>query len=460
MATGSAERLLRRVWAELSRAPSELDALGTLPEAPLPARLDASGLAVGAVAAASLAAASKAGGGLAAGRLRLDGDRIAAAFTEDRVFRWNGERPDVRAPLSRFWRTADAWVRTHGNYPHHARALRRVLGVPESAGRDEVAAAIRDRRAEELSAAVTGAGGLCVVVRAEDPPVDAELLERPMIEVTSLGAASARRSPRSTDAAAAPLAGVRVLDLTRVIAGPVATRTLALLGADVLRVDPPEPAELGWQHVLMGAGKRSTILDVRRASDAATFNLLLGSADVVVLGYRPASLARHRLDPWSLVAWHPGLVIAQLSAWGFDGDDAERAGFDSLVQAASGIAFVEGEPDRPGALPAQALDHGTGYLLAAAVITLLERQSSEGGSWLARMSLRRTASELLAMPRTVELEPAAALSDHEHLAQAEQLSGAVGELRLARPAIVLESPLEEWPAAPRRWGSDRPEWRG
>ncbi len=457
MATGSAERLVRRVWAELSRAPAELDALGALPEAPLPARLDVSGLAVGAVATASLAAASKAGG-VGVGRLRLDGDRIAAAFTEDRAFRWNGERPDVWAPLSGFWRAADAWVRTHGNYPHHARALRGVLGVAESAGRDEVAAAIRDRRAEELSAAVTAVGGLCVVVRAEDPPVDAGLLQRPLIEVTSLGAASARRRPRPTDAAAAPLAGVRVLDLTRVIAGPVATRTLALLGADVLRVDPPEPAELDWQHVLMGAGKRSTILDVRRASDAATFNLLLGSADVVVLGYRPASLARHRLDPWSLVAWHPGLVIAQLSAWGFDGDDAERAGFDSLVQAASGIAFVEGEPDRPGALPAQALDHGTGYLLAAAVITLLERQGSEGGSWLVRMSLRRTASELLAMPRTGELEPAAALSDQEHLAHAEQVGGAVGDLRLVRPAIVLGSLLEEWPAAPHRWGSDRPDW--
>ncbi|WP_448809677.1 CoA transferase [Agromyces bauzanensis] len=460
MTARSADRLVCRVWAELSRDPSELDALDALPDAPLPARLDVSGLAVGSVAAASLAATSAAASRTASGRgrVRLDGDRIAAAFTSDRAFLWNGERPDVWAPFSGFWRASDAWVRTHGNYPHHARALRRVLGVDDGAGRDEVAAAIGRRSADELAAAVTSAGGLCVVVRPESPQRDAALVERPLVEVTSVGAASGRRRPRSTDAAAAPLAGVRVLDLTRVIAGPVATRTLALLGADVLRVDPPEPPELDWQHLETGAGKRSTILDVRRAGDAATFDLLLERADVVVLGYRPTSLARHALDPWSLVARHPGLVIAQLSAWGFDGDDADRAGFDSLVQAASGIALVEGEPHRPGALPAQALDHATGYLLATAVITLLERRASHGGSSLARMSLRRTAAELLAMPRTPDPQPAAALDEAGVLAQAEHVVGPAGDLRLVRPAVVLGSPLEHWPAAPHPWGSDRPEW--
>lgn len=461
MTARAAERLVRRVWDELSRDPAELDvpgALDALPDAPLPARLDVSALAVGSVAAASLAARSVGGRRADAEPLLLDGDRIAAAFTSDRAFLWNGQRPDVWAPASGFWRTADAWVRTHGNYPHHARALRDVLGVPDGAGRDVFAAAIADRAAGELADAVTAAGGLCVVVRPEDPRADAALLARPLVEVTRLGAASARRPAGETDATAAPLAGVRVLDLTRVIAGPVATRTLALLGADVLRIDPPEPPELGWQHLETGAGKRSAVLDLRRAEDAATFDLLLERADVVVLGYRPSSLGRLGLDPERLVARHPGLIVAQLSAWGFDGRHADRAGFDSLVQAASGIALVEGEPDRPGALPAQALDHATGYLLATAVIALLERRRRDGGSWSARMSLRRTAAELLAMPRTAAPSPPVALDDRGLVAHSEWVHGPAGDLRLLRPALVLEAPLAHWPAAPHPWGSDAPRW--
>ncbi len=456
---GSALRLVRRVWAELDRDPDELAQLGPLPEAPLPSRLDVSGLAVGAVAAASLAAASASGS--TDRPPPLDGARIAAAFTSDRAFRQDGERPDVWAPLSGFFRADDGWVRTHGNYPHHARVLRAELGLDEHAGGDEVAAAIARRGADELAAAVTAAGGLCVVVRPEDAGVDARLAERPLIEIERLGEASARSQARhgSTDAAApGPLAGVRVLDLTRVIAGPVATRTLALLGADVLRIDPPEPAELPWQHLDTGAGKRTAILDVRTPNDASRFNALLGTADVVVLGYRPSSLARLGLDPEGLVARHPGLVIAQLSAWGFAPGEAERRGFDSLVQAESGIAFVEGDEGRPGALPAQALDHATGYLLAAAVITLLERQRTSGGSWAARMSLRRTAAELLTMPRTAEPTPSRALDDAARAAQTELVQTAVGELRLVRPAITTGERLDTWPLAPHAWGSDAPDW--
>lgn len=461
MSEGPAERLVRRVWAELARDPAELESLDRLPAAPLPARLDVSGLAVGSVAVASLAAGSMTtvGGRAPRGsRVRLDGTRIATAFTSERWFLHDGVRPEVWAPLSGFWRAADGWVRTHGNYPHHAAALWRTLGLSAGADGDVVRDAILAWRAEELATAVTAAGGLCVAVRSEDPVIDAALTERPLIDVARLGEAPARTP--STDAAAqAPLAGVRVLDLTRVIAGPVATRTLALLGADVLRIDPPEPAELGSQHLDTGAGKRSAILDVRRMEDAAQFNMLLGRADVVVLGYRPASLARHALDPQSLVAWHPGLVIAQLSAWGFDADQSGRAGFDSLVQAASGIALVEGSLDRPGVLPAQALDHSTGYLLAGAVMSLLDRQRRDGGSWLARMSLRRTAAELLSMPRTTEPTPEVGLDGETASEHLETLEGAV-DVRVPRPAIALDTPLDHWPAAPNPWGSDAPRWAG
>ena len=164
-----------------------------------------------------------------------------------------------------------------------------------------------------------------------------------------------RHEPGPTDA---PLRGIRVLDLTRVIAGPVATRTLALLGADVLRIDPPALPEPEWQHLDSGHGKRSTLLDLAANADRETFERLLQTADVVVTGYRARALERLGLSPESLIARRPGLVVARLTAWGSSGASADRRGFDSLVQAASGIAWIESpdgvrprRPARAGARP-------------------------------------------------------------------------------------------------------------
>lgn len=242
------------------------------------------------------------------------------------------------------------------------------------------------------------------------------------------------------------LAGLRVLDLTRVIAGPVAGRTLALLGAEVLRVDPPAPAEPHWQHLDTGHGKRSARLDVRSAAGLARFERLLGGAHVLLLGYRPGSF-----DVAGIAARHPGLVIAELSAWGWSGPWAGRRGFDSLVQAGSGVALIEGGADaqregggqdeEPAALPAQALDHSTGYLLAAAVLRAL----TEGRGVRIRASLARTAAALLDLPREPVPAPAAF----------EPTVTELGGLTTAAPAFGPSS----WPRPPRPWGGDAPVWR-
>ena len=374
-----------------------------------------------------------------------DPDRIAMAYRSDRLLRIDGESPSVWSPYSGFWRAADGWLRTHGNYPHHASALCRGLGVPAEATADDLRSAFAAASVRESVDRITDAGGLAVEVGREKPDLDAALRARPLVEIRRMGADAPPRSAVSL-VPTPPLRGIRVLDLTRVIAGPVCTRTLALLGADVLRIDPPRLAEPEWQHFDTGHGKRSAILDAR----SPQMSELLAGADVVVLGYRPAALARLGLSPDDLADRHPGLIIAQLSAWGLEHPD--RAGFDSLVQAESGIAMIESpDDDRPGSLPAQALDHSAGYLLAAAVCDTLARRSRDGGTWHVSTSLRRVAAELLGMPRRDEPQPQREIDPELHSQTFSVAGRAVVTAASALPGFSF--------AAPRVWGGDRPRWR-
>ncbi|WP_133545561.1 CoA transferase [Microbacterium sp. BK668] len=413
---------------------------------PLDSRLSVGELAWSSVGAASVAAATIAG----SGDVTLDPDRIALAYASERHGRVDGSAPVAFAPLSGFFPAADGWVRTHGNYPHHARALRKALELPGEAGADDVASALAVMPAAAAAEAITARGGIASAVLREVPEVDEALRAGSVVRIAPLGQAHPRG--RLAPAGTAPLAGVRVLDLTRVIAGPVATRTLALLGAEVLRIDAPQLPEIAWQHLDTGHGKRSALLDLTGAGDRARFDELAAGADVVVLGYRPQALARLGLAPADLAARHPGIVVAQLSAWG----TPDQRGFDSIVQAASGISWIESRDGAaPGALPAQALDHSAGYLLAAAVMALLVRRDAEGGSWLAETSLRRVAAELLGMPRRAEPSTSAPVDAGRHT-QTFDVEGS---------AVTTVGPVVAFPggptafAPPRPWGGDEPAWR-
>ena len=434
------------IWRALGRDGSGPASADAPPHpVPLPAHLDVPSLAWGAIAAVSSAAASLRG----SARITVDPDRVAVAYASERALRVDGARPDAFAALSGFFRCADGWVRTHGNYPHHAAALRAGLGLSPAAEREAVAHALARLPVRTAVEAVTDAHGLCVLVGEEAPETDARLREEPI--VSARGIRTAPRTPYRAGPPDAPLRGIRVLDLTRVIAGPVGTRTLALLGADVLRIDPPSLPEIELQHLDTGHGKRSALLDLASPADRAAFDDLLQSADVVALGYRPTALARLGLTPDALAQRRPGIVVAEHSAWG----DPDRRGFDSLVQANCGIAVIEGSADAPGVLPAQALDHTTGYLLAAGVLTALARRDAEGGSWLVSTSLRRVAAELLGLPRTAA--PAAPLTpDPAEHTQTFEIDGR--RVTTAAPAVAYAGGPHAF-AAPRPWGRDAPQWR-
>ncbi|MFD8826927.1 CoA transferase [Streptomyces sp. NPDC059605] len=466
---------IEQAWAALGGDPALLSRIGTAGRGgALPARLPVMELARSTVAVCSLAAAELAarrtGGPVP--RVRVDDGAVATAFTGERHLRIDGRAATAFAPLSRFWRSADGWVRTHANYPHHRARLLAALGLPGDTPDDvavaAVAASFAGRRGEEIERTVYSAGGLAVAARtpaqwAADPR-GAALAGTPLVAGERLDDAPVRRAAASGGEPGLPAAGLRVLDLTRVIAGPVATRTLALLGADVLRIDSPRLPESPDAHGDTGFGKRSADLDLDRPSGRAALDALLDDADVVVVGYRPGALDRFGLTPRSLAARRPGLVVARLSAWGSAGPWAERRGFDSLVQVATGIASVQAGPEgAPGALPAQALDHGTGYLLAAAVLRALTGQHDEGGSRLVTLSLARTAAWLLDELPAPAPEDRASGSDgpcapYDPEKWLTETDSPLGRLRHALPAVAFDGSPANWARPPGPLGADRPGW--
>jgi CoA-transferase family III len=340
-------------------SPPEVDGAPGL----LPSRFAVQEVAVACVGAALMAAAAlQQGRGGRPAFQRLDRAHVAAAVRSEVHFQVGGRSGSPGsgfAPLSRFWRAADGWVRTHGNYPWHRDALLRALGC--AGDQDAVAEAIGRLPAEEVEERAFAAGGIAAAVRSLDAwrrhPQGRAVAAEPLIGHRRLGEAA----PRARAAAELPAGGVRVLDLTRVIAGPVCTRYLAALGAEVLRIDPP-----GLPDLSPGAaadsllGKRNSLLSLRSEAGAATLRALLERADVLVHGYRPGALDPFGLGAEALAERCPALVVVSLDAWGHGGPWSGRRGFDSIVQAPSGIAAGESpDGERPGALPCQLLDHGT-----------------------------------------------------------------------------------------------------
>lgn len=417
---------LADVWQALGGAAGELDRLTvTGPPRVLRSAFAVTTAGVAAVGASLLAAAP--------GPVGLDTRQLAVALRSERYLLRDGRPVGTPFdPLSTFHRTADGTLRLHANYPWHRAAALRVLGCTE----DRVPAAIAERGAVALEDALHAAGGIGAAVRtaaqwretAGEPP--------PLVEHRLVGPAPPRPARRP-----------RVLDLTRVIAGPVACRTLAVHGADVLRLDAPDRPEIELQWLDTLPGRRSALLDLR---DSAAREELLAGADAVVTGYRPGALDAYGLAPEALAERHPGLVVATLSAWGHDGPWARRRGFDSIVQAACGIAVAEGSADTPGALPAQVLDHATGYLLAAAVLLGLDAQRREGGTRHVRLSLAGTAAWLATLPpedgEVADVDPA------PHLQQ-------VGALTLAAPPGTVDGRRLRWGGPAPSFGTAAARWR-
>ncbi len=451
--------VLADVWLGVGGDPGALDRVAVSgPRHLLPSPFLVTPAATAAIGAATLAVAELT---RLRGTVSLDTVHASAAVRCERyVSIAGGAPPPMWDAVAGDYRTADGWIRLHTNYVQHRDPALRVLGVgPE---RDAVAAAVKTWTANELEAAVVAAGGCAAALRTTDEWHAHEhgrrVGERSLVGIERLGDAPPGHLSAGGDA---PLAGLRVLDLTRVFAGPVATRFLAAWGADVLRVEAPAFDEIELLFVEVGFGKRSCALDLRRGQDREAFEALVAGADVVVHGYRPGALRGLGYPPEALAALRPGLVVASLSAYGAAGPWAERRGFDSLVQMSAGIA-AEGAAaagaDRPVPLPCQLLDHATGYLLALGALRALQRQRREGGSWNVTLSLARTALWLDGLGRDQEgfARPQPDLADGDRWCLVSPTSW--GDVRHLGPPGAIGKLRPCWRRPPSRPGADPPAW--
>lgn len=390
--------------------------------------------------------------------VRVDMRHACAEFRSERLLRVDGAPPpDPWDRIAGLYPTRDGWVRLHTNFPHHRDGVLRLLGCGHD--RAEVGRALMTWDALDFEATAADAG-LCVAALRGFAEWDAHPQGRavatlPLVMVSRIGDASAEPLPGGDR----PLSGVRVLDLTRVIAGPVCGRTLAAHGADVLAVTAPHLPGILATEMDNGRGKLRAQLDLRRPDEREHFAGLLRAGDVFVQAYRPGALAALGFAPADTARLRPGVVHVSLSAYGAAGPWAGRRGFDSLVQTASGLNMAEAEAAgsaTPRPLPAQALDHASGFLMAFGAMAALHRRATIGGSWHVEVSLARTALWLRGLGR-VPGGLAAPEPDTEDLME-EQDSGfgrlhAVRHSALlsetpahyARPSMPAGAGLAEWP---------------
>ena len=442
----------------------------------LPSAFDVSGFAVSTMAEAAVEIAqlarrhgSGSGSGASSGTEESTGavsiDRGLAALWFGLSFEPAGwELPPVWDAIAGDYRCADGWIRLHTNAAHHRAAALRVLGLAAGAGRPEVAAAVAPWSGEELEAAVVAANGCAALMRSPAQwrahPQGRAVAAEPLVgwgEPRVVAADDAETLARiGLGTMRRPLQGVRVLDLTRVIAGPAATRFLAMYGAEVLRIDPP-----GWQEqgleAEMTVGKHCARLDLRDRDGLATLHGLLAGADIFIHGYRPDALDKLGLSEAMLAKEHPNLIDVGLDAYGWSGPWARRRGFDSLVQMSCGIAHVGREHfggERPFPLPVQALDHATGYLCAAAAVNTW-RHRLDGTVRSARLSLARTGLELIKTgPSDAQAPPPQAAAANRLLEET-----AWGPGRRLPSAVELVGVSAETSVRASGFGSAPPRWQ-
>ena len=459
----SPREILGDIWTSVGGEASALDAVKLTGEEPqLPSSFRVAAAAQASVAATGLAAAE-------IWKLRSGQSQDVTVDMRHAVVECRSERylrvddkppPPAWDAIAGVYKTRDArFVRLHTNFRHHRDAVCTVLNCkPE---RDEVQAALLQWDGEAFETAAYAAGGVVSMMRSYEEwsatPHARALAELPLITIEKIGDAAPKPWPKGDR----PLAGIRVLDLSRVIAGPVAGRTLAAHGADVLLISGPDLPVIPWLTIDTGRGKLTSFVDLKSEQGRETFRNLLAQADIVSQGYRPTAIAGRGFSPEEAARITPGVVYVTLSAYGHAGPWGERRGFDSLVQTSTGFNHAEGQAagvDGPKELPAQMLDHATGYFMAFGAMMARARQSREGGSWHVRVSLAQTGRWLWNLGRVADGFKTEDLKGETVTPLIEEVASGFGALRSVRHSALLSKTPAFWARPAMPLGSHPPQW--
>jgi crotonobetainyl-CoA:carnitine CoA-transferase CaiB-like acyl-CoA transferase len=460
----SAREALSELWQAAGGEPGAL-ARATLTgaEPALPSSFAVGTAAQAAIAAAGLAASEiwKARTGRAQS-VAVDMRHAAVEFRSERYLRIDGGAPaSLWDPIAGIYASGDGkFLRLHTNFPHHRDNILTLLHCGNT--REEVQAALGGWKAEDFETKANASGCVVSMMRQADEwlahPQAAAIARLPVFDIVKIDEAAPRPLPASGDR---PLSGLRVLDLTRIVAGPVGGRTLAAYGADVMLISSPKLPFIDWLVKDTGRGKLSAHADLDTGDGRAALTKLLAGADIISQGYRPNGIAARGFSPEDAARIRPGIVYVTLSAYSHEGPWSPRRGFDSLVQTATGFNAEEGRAagtELPRELPAQALDHASGYFMALGAMMARLRQSREGGSWLVRVSLAQTARWVWELGRIGGGFTAKDPSLDEVQDLLEDSASPFGTFRAVRHAAQLPETPARWtrPAVPL--GTHEPRW--
>jgi crotonobetainyl-CoA:carnitine CoA-transferase CaiB-like acyl-CoA transferase len=459
----NAKQTLSTLWHDLVLSDEALDRITLTGADPaLPSSFHVGQMAQVSIGAAALAAAElhRRRGGRAQ-TITVDARAAAIEFRSERYLRVNGgEAPELWDKIAGAYRCGDGnWVRIHTNFPHHRDGILKLLQCEHS--REAVAKAFEKWSAEKFEDAAAAAGMVVAKARTfaewDAHPQGAAVRAIPLVTLEKIGDAPKLSVP----AGSRPMENLRVLEMTRVLAGPVCGRTLAAHGADVLRVISPNLPTIDVADIDTGRGKRSAHVDLATSEGQSDFRALLQGADVFVQSYRPGAVVDRGFGPQDAAAIRPGIICVSLSAYGHAGPWATRRGFDSLTQTATGLNFAEAEASgKTGllALPCQALDHASGYLMALGAITALLRRIDQGGSWHVRVALARTGLWLREMGRVAGGFDAPDIDFAQATDRLATYASAFGTLQAVRHAAEMSETPARWtlPSAP--FGTHPPRW--
>ena len=424
-----------------------------------------SSFAVGTAAQTSIAAAALAacelGHARGQPRQQVSVDMAHAAMECSAWFSLDGRTPDAWDKFSGLYRCSDGWVRVHANFAHHRDGALRLLGLdPASAERADAQQALLSWPALDFEQAAADKGLVVAAVRSfetwDTHPQAAVVSARPLLAFERVGAAPPRRLP-TLGSDQRPLSGIKVLDLTRILAGPVCGRTLAAYGADVMLLNSPHLPNIA-SIADTSRGKLSAHVDLLTAQGRNHLDALLDQTHVFVQGYRPGALDALGYGVQEVCRRRPGVVYISLSAYGDDGPWGSRRGFDSLVQTATGFndaeAHAAGRSD-PKALPAQILDYASVFLMAYAASVALLRQGELGGSWHVRVALARTGQWVRELGR---VQGGFGVARPDMAGQLESTASGFGELVAERHSARLSRTPAGWTRPSMPPASHAPVW--